>query len=570
MPPEDHELEPIELVVTARRINVEELSGPDKLHKAAQWGLEDLPKASKAKIQDLLSQEALVTMGLIGGAWAGFHLLGVGFAADTALAVIGGITLAQDAVEVTKKFSAFLTTAWNAKTLEELEQAEAIFEDLASSGSLLALEKVLISPAFRKAADLIGDILKRLPDPRRQTAPVLATTEGPLPDGHGQLPEGQAQRIQEGGRRTGSNQPDEPPKKPDDVIYVANRYPRTPEEYEALAQDPAHRNSKNPNDIKKARQERKIAIELENSGQLAGPVVRDRTGDAEFINIAGQKWDIKGFNSYEPPRKGGYKLEDSLEKIQKEFRKNENVILDTTNLKPGHAQELYRAIQERGWSDKILWYDPDGKLQQKISQKQPQTDIAVSLSQSQLQTPDPSPVLNYVSTHPTPERLRNLIAERLGPAAAGDRSDAHRAGKPGSTSQGPQEPGNRAAGLEFADHPGFRAASEQLRSVGKQFSALAGATPGSASVPGAVERSGGSSTPGLTGDRSYPQPPGNHPRESQNPELYAALERIRNSADQLGSQLQDTADADFGNQRQWQNLQNRPDHSGPQQQLELG
>jgi len=564
VPPEDNELEPIDLVVTAERINVAELSGPEKLQKASQWGLADLPEVSKAKIQDLLSQEALVTMGLIGGAWASSHLLGVGFAADTALAVIGGITLAQEAIEVTQKFSAFLTTAWNAETLEELEQAEAIFEDLASSGALLALEKVLLSPAFRKAADLIGDILKRLPDPRRQTAPVMATTEGPLFNEHGQLPEGQVQRIQSDGSH--QFKADQAFKYPRPDATISGRYRRTPEEYEKLARDPAHGNAVTD----QGRLERKIVVNLENQDRIPGPVVRDPEGKAEFIDLTGQKWDVKSFNSHYPLSKGGFTLKKSLKNIQEQFDEGENVILDTTNLKPEHAQELYLAIQERGWRDKILWYDPEGKLQQQISQRSPEAAITVGFSQTQIQTPGPSPVLTYVSTYTAPERIRSLVAERLRADPRGDRHYADTARQSGAGAQRPQEPGDRAAGPELAAHPGFRAASEQLRAVSEQFGALARAADGPAPIPGALERSGGGSAAGLTGDRGHAQPPSNGVRAAQFPELYAALERIRNSADQLGSQLQDTADADFGNQRQWQDLQNRPDHSGPQQQLELG
>jgi hypothetical protein len=49
-------------------------------------------------------------------------------------------------------------------------------------------------------------------------------------------------------------------------------------------------------------------------------------------------------------------LDRDLGKIEAEFNKGENVIIDTTNLSPEHAQQLRDAINARGWSDRILWY----------------------------------------------------------------------------------------------------------------------------------------------------------------------------------------------------------------------
>jgi hypothetical protein len=119
-----------------------------------------------------------------------------------------------------------------------------------------------------------------------------------------------------------------------------------------LAADPAHNGKATPG----SRREAEVGLGLEDSGHLRGPITRDPSGRAEFIDADGKKWDVKAFNSNFKPRKGGYDLKNSLKKIQGEFDAGENVILDTKDLKPEHVAELKAAIEERGWSDKILWY----------------------------------------------------------------------------------------------------------------------------------------------------------------------------------------------------------------------
>jgi hypothetical protein len=127
---------------------------------------------------------------------------------------------------------------------------------------------------------------------------------------------------------------------------------RTQSELDDLAKDPAHGNKIEPKGI----QERQIGLTLEARGDLKPPIKRDPSGAAEFIDGDGVKWDIKGFNSNYPPKKGGFSLNRDLGKIEAELNKGEHVILDTTQLSPTHLQELQVAIQAKGWSGKIRWY----------------------------------------------------------------------------------------------------------------------------------------------------------------------------------------------------------------------
>jgi hypothetical protein len=129
---------------------------------------------------------------------------------------------------------------------------------------------------------------------------------------------------------------------------------RTPEQKreDELAADPAHNGKATPG----SRREAVVGLGLEKSGALPGPITRDPSGRAEFIDANGKKWDVKAFNSNFKPRKGGYDLKKSLTKIEGEFNEGENVILDTKDLKPEHVAELKAAIEAKGWADKILWY----------------------------------------------------------------------------------------------------------------------------------------------------------------------------------------------------------------------
>ncbi len=141
------------------------------------------------------------------------------------------------------------------------------------------------------------------------------------------------------------------------VLYASTgwngRWPRTPQEYEDLARDPDHGNEVSP----KTENERKIILELEESGKIRGPSVRDPSGAAEYFDANGTPWDIKSFNSNYPPKQGGFVLTRDLEKIRSElFISKENVIIDTTNLSAIHEAELRKAITANGWESRIKWY----------------------------------------------------------------------------------------------------------------------------------------------------------------------------------------------------------------------
>lgn len=122
------------------------------------------------------------------------------------------------------------------------------------------------------------------------------------------------------------------------------------ERLEELAKDPSH----NGKIDAKSRREAEVGMELEDSGQLKGPITRDPTGAAEFIDANGQKWDIKAFNSAFAPK--GYNLDSAMAKIQGEISKGELVIIDTQNMTAAHVSELSKAVEEAGLGGKVIFH----------------------------------------------------------------------------------------------------------------------------------------------------------------------------------------------------------------------
>jgi hypothetical protein len=129
----------------------------------------------------------------------------------------------------------------------------------------------------------------------------------------------------------------------------AEKAKRTQAELDDLAKDPARGNKM---DIKSIR-EREVGLELETKGKV-GKLIRDTSGKAEFIDTTtGKKWDVKAFNSNFAPK--GYNLTDAIKNIKRSIAHDENVMLDTSNLKPSDLAELLEEINKQGLSDKVIY-----------------------------------------------------------------------------------------------------------------------------------------------------------------------------------------------------------------------
>jgi RsiW-degrading membrane proteinase PrsW (M82 family) len=127
---------------------------------------------------------------------------------------------------------------------------------------------------------------------------------------------------------------------------------RRQERLEELSRDPDHGGSPNP----KSKHEAEVGLRLEEDGQLKGPIRRDPSGNAEFIDGASQQWDVKGFHSGYENR---YDFDVAMTAIERELATGENVVLDTTYLSPQHVDELMAGVQSRSdWVGRIVWYRP--------------------------------------------------------------------------------------------------------------------------------------------------------------------------------------------------------------------
>lgn len=138
---------------------------------------------------------------------------------------------------------------------------------------------------------------------------------------------------------------------------------RTYKEYVDLARDPSHGNKV----LSQGQKERMIGLDLEKQGQL-NIIIRDPQKDkgAEFIDtVTGIKWDIKSFVSHPKgatsARKGAFNLFRAVAKIEKEFANGHNVIIDTRRLTKSDRESLIKAINDKGYSDKIIWYHKKGE-----------------------------------------------------------------------------------------------------------------------------------------------------------------------------------------------------------------
>ena len=146
---------------------------------------------------------------------------------------------------------------------------------------------------------------------------------------------------------------------------VNKTYPggRTYKEYVDLARDPSHANKVLP----QGRKERMIGLDLEKQGILH-KIIRDPQKDkgAEFIDtVTGIKWDVKSFVSHPKgatsARSGAFRLSRAIAKVEKEFANGHNVILDTRRLTKSDREALINAINDKGYSDRIIWYHKKGE-----------------------------------------------------------------------------------------------------------------------------------------------------------------------------------------------------------------
>lgn len=123
------------------------------------------------------------------------------------------------------------------------------------------------------------------------------------------------------------------------------------ERLDDLSGDPAHGGKTTPGSEREA----EVGLSLEETGALDGPITRDPSGSAEFIDAEGQKWDVKGFQTRSG--KGGYDPAKAAAKIERELAAGHNVILDLSKLQEPDLSNLKDMVRNNSdWAGKVIIY----------------------------------------------------------------------------------------------------------------------------------------------------------------------------------------------------------------------
>lgn len=104
----------------------------------------------------------------------------------------------------------------------------------------------------------------------------------------------------------------------------------------------------------KSLREAEVGLSLEERGALPGPIRRDPSGSAEFIDANGKKWDVKAWNSRYAPK--GYNTESALAAVRREVGAGENVIVDTGNMSADHISDLKAALSAHDLLDHVIFF----------------------------------------------------------------------------------------------------------------------------------------------------------------------------------------------------------------------
>jgi hypothetical protein len=121
-----------------------------------------------------------------------------------------------------------------------------------------------------------------------------------------------------------------------------------------LARDPADGLKVSPSSLREA----EVAVSLEEGGQVQGPIQRDPSGAADFIDGNGTHWDVKGLNSHQPKANGGFDLATDTAKIDNELGLGENVMVDTAKMTPGDVAALKAEGAKPGhnWGNRVKFF----------------------------------------------------------------------------------------------------------------------------------------------------------------------------------------------------------------------
>lgn len=136
---------------------------------------------------------------------------------------------------------------------------------------------------------------------------------------------------------------------PEEREAAEREYQRRKEE---IARDPAH----GGNATEGTRREAEVALGLEGTGSVPGPVERASDPGADFTDGSGQDWDVKGFRTM-PGQRGSYDRGAAERSIQREIANGEKVALDTGKLSREDFDDLKDLVASHPeWADQVVIY----------------------------------------------------------------------------------------------------------------------------------------------------------------------------------------------------------------------
>jgi hypothetical protein len=106
-----------------------------------------------------------------------------------------------------------------------------------------------------------------------------------------------------------------------------------------------------------------VALALEKAGRLPGPVTRDPTGAADFIDGRGVEWNVESVSFKFPPSHDGYELATSITKIGAELLPGQHIILDTTNFSAEATATLQEAVGTIDHGHHVLFWPLGERVQ---------------------------------------------------------------------------------------------------------------------------------------------------------------------------------------------------------------
>ncbi len=248
----------------------------------------------------------------LGSQAAGHAALALGASDRTTDRIINGVDLAQG------------VTGGAASTATGLlRRGAALGLRAAKAGRVIQEAGDVVRTGARTEAANAGQAASSVPHARAAHAPSAPSTHGPA--AHGPAPHG--------------------PAAPAPIA-------RTRQALDDLARDPAHNGKVTPG----SPGERQVGLALEARGDVPGPIQRDPSGKADFLDGLGTKWDVKSFNSGFPPGKGGFSAARDAGKVDKSLAQGENVMLDTSKMTLADVAALRAEGAARNWGDKVKWW----------------------------------------------------------------------------------------------------------------------------------------------------------------------------------------------------------------------